>query len=246
MKMLQHGVRSSCHKIVRCTSTRLSTVAGTGINGEEIELNQEASGPSIQPLRTRKVTPAQLSIALSKRKKQTRPFTEKAVEDATTTAATTTDTHKTRQRFTASSINTGSDKVASYKLRYDKVPIPEREQLIAYVSHKLGTQSSIKRPFQDAYTAPSVIGTTTKDIDDRYDDLLEAGFSKKEASTILPHLPSCLILDCTRMKRMCDLLTQYNIAWRSFLNDHCYTLFLPMCIVSCNLTSHAPCDDRRG
>ena len=236
MKMLQHGVRSSFHKILRYTSTRLSTVAGTGTNGEKIELNHEASDPSKQPLRTRKVTPAQLSIALSKRKKQTRPFTENAVEDATTPAATTTtNTHKKRQRYTASSINTAS---ASYKLRYDKVHIPERDQLITYVSHKLGTQSSIKRPFQDAYTAPSVIGTTNKDIDDRYDDLLEAGFSKKEASTILPHLPSCLILDCTIIKRMCDLLSQYNIAWRPFLYDHCFTLFLPTCIVSNSLTIH--------
>ena len=220
---------SSACKSTLSTLVRTLCTAATEFSGEEIESCCETTvfpTPVSSDLRMRRVTPRQLSIAVSKRKKKSRPFTEPPQNDLKSDKLFTVVERRKVPRTKSYSIH-------EPQLRYDKTPIAEREALVSYVSEKLGAQKSITRPFQDAYTAPSVIGTTKEDIDNCFSHLLEVGFKKQDAAAILPYLPfSCLVVDFKLIKRMCDLLESYEIRWRLFLYEHCHCLLNPTEIVS--------------
>ena len=218
----------SSHKATRVCFVRSSPTNSTITHGEEVDKHSEATVFPKQKLRLRRITPTELSKAVTRRKKLSRPFTPPASdEDHNEEKAEEVPVYKNKKRVSRTDMN-------NWRLRYDKIPIAERDELVSYVSEKLGNQASITRPFQDAYTAPSVIGIAKEDVDFCYDRLLEVGFKRGEAAAILPYLPSCLVLDFVSLKRMCDLLMEYGVGWRLFLYDHCHCLFLPTAIVSAN------------
>ncbi len=217
-------------KATQSCKTRTFTVIGGCTVGDDIDIVCETAVFTQGESHMRRVTPKQLSIAVSRRKRLTRPYLESP--DSPNANEEPIPEHDNRsanknKRFA----RTEANGVHNWRIRYDKVQIAERDALVSHVSKKLGSQLSITRPFQDAYTAPSVIGMSEKDVDSCYDKLLEAGFKKQEAAAILPYLPSCLALDFATLKETCDMLVEYQIGWRPFLTDNCHCLLYPVAIV---------------
>lgn len=216
-----------CHTKPLISSMCTSTVYAT-TNGEDVSVSSDVA---VFPTSTsvRKVTPKQLSVAVSKRKKLSRigvEVKENNVEDKEVLEDPKTGNKKKKNT------KPRRDNLRTWKLRYDKQTIPERDELVSHVSKTLGSQLSITRPFQDAYTAPSVIGMDKNDVDLCYEGLINAGLKKADAASILPYLPSCLVLDYGSIKEMCELLSENGIGWRSFIEHHCYCLCQPIDTVS--------------
>ena len=120
-------------------------------------------------------------------------------------------------------------------MRY-KIYKPEQEKLVTHLQSKLGDNVKFDpSPFKGLTTAPSVIGISFSDIDNRIVQLTESGFSMSDVGQIIPFLPFCVDIDCKKLREMCLMLEEFDIRWEHFLTkEHCSCLFQSSAdVVSC-------------
>ena len=203
-----------------CTVTKIVSLVSEN-SGKDKEMNPKTEEKGLNEVRMRRITPKHLSVAVSKRRKKSRPLPEHdKIQDKQTFARKYFRQFKTEY----------NGNVHNLRFRYDKTL--ETNELVDYLTNRFGNDKTILEPFQDMYIAPSVIGVDRRDIDKCFDNLTKVGFTKDEAVAILPHLPFCLEKNMQGLKEMCDILECHGIGWRSFLREHCHCLFNATTIVS--------------
>ena len=92
----------------------------------------------------------------------------------------------------------------------------EQDQLVTQLQEKFKLDLSL---FKSYLSHPSVIGTSTADIEQRIQSLTEAGFSETEVASIVPFLPFIVEVDWKRFHKVCRVFGDFGINWRAFLEQ---------------------------